>query len=114
MRVARLLERREVERLLARRRLPHRQRHLGREHEVDLLVEDAILLRHGDRDEEDAEDVVAVRLERRPWSWSACTGGGDEPLERARVQRDRGLGEELLPRGVEQVDPARRGPPARG
>ena len=65
--VACLLERCEVEGLLARRRLPHRDRHLGREHEIDLLVEDAILLGHGDRGEQHAEDVVAVRLDRRPW-----------------------------------------------
>jgi hypothetical protein len=37
-----------------------------RDHDVDLLVEDAIILGNGNGDEKDAEDVVAVRLERRP------------------------------------------------
>ena len=66
MGVARLLHLRQVERLPAGWRLAHRQRDVRRQYEVDLLVEDPILLGHGDGDEQHPEDVVAVALERRP------------------------------------------------
>jgi hypothetical protein len=36
-----------------------------RDDDVDLLIEDAILFRRGDCDQEHAEDVVTVRLQRR-------------------------------------------------
>ena len=66
VRLARLLRRSRVERLLARRRLRDRDELLRRHDEVDLLVVEAILARDRDREQEDAEDVVAVRLDARP------------------------------------------------
>ena len=54
-----------VERLLARRRLRDRDEDVERRDEVDLLVVDAILVGNRDRDEEDPEDVVALRLDPR-------------------------------------------------
>ena len=65
VRAARVLGRLRVERLLAGRRLRDRHELLGREDEVDLLVVDAILVGNGDRDEQHADDVVAVRLDPR-------------------------------------------------
>ena len=78
---------------------------VGREHEVDLLVEDSVVLRDGDRDDEDAEDVVAVALEPRTGR-RAHGRVGEQLLERAPVELDRRFADELVPRGVEEVDPA--------
>ena len=104
--VACLLKRSEVKGLFTGRRLPDGDRHLGREHEIDLLVEDAILVWHGDRSEQHAEDVVAVWLDRRPGVLVGVTLG-DEPVDRATVEPDGCLRKQLLPRGIQQVDPAR-------
>ena len=106
VRVAGLLQRADVEGPLARRRLAHGERHLGRQDEVDLLVEDPVFLGDADGDEQHAEDIGAVRLEGRP-RVLVDAGRRDEPLDRARVELDRGLGQHLLARGVQQVDPAR-------
>ena len=46
--------------------LAHGEERVVREDDVDLLVVDAVLLALGDGDEEDAEDVVAMPLQRRP------------------------------------------------
>ena len=51
---------------LARRRLRDRDELLAGRDEVDLLVVDAVLVGDGDRHEEDAEDVLAVRDDPRP------------------------------------------------
>ena len=76
------------------------------EDEVDLLVIDAVLLGHGDGDEEDAEDIVAVSLE----------GGSrlilvlrwrEQPFERGLLELTRSLRAQLLGTRVEQVDPGR-------
>ena len=55
-----------IERLLSRRRLGDRHEGIERRDEIDLLVVHAILVRNGDRDEEDPEDVVALRLDPGP------------------------------------------------
>ena len=55
-----------VEGGFARRCLRDRDEPLARRDEVDLLVIDAILVGDGDRNEEDAEDVCAVRDDPRP------------------------------------------------
>ena len=67
MRVARLLERGEVEGCSPGGVFRTVIVTSGVSDEVDLLVEDAVVLGHGDRGEQHAEDVVAVRLDRRPW-----------------------------------------------
>ena len=45
------------------RRLGDRDEGVERRDEIDLLVVDAILVRNGDRDQEDPQDVVALRLD---------------------------------------------------
>ena len=64
--MARFARRPRIVGVLVRRRLADAQQNVVRHDDVDLLVEDAIVLGDGDRDEEDAEDVVAVRLQGRP------------------------------------------------
>ena len=87
---------------------------LAGEDEVDLLVEDAILLRHGDRHEEHAEDVVAVRLERR--AAARCSTSQRLQTSSARQLHAGMRVSECSSRGrIEQVDPAsRRRPSSRG
>ena len=91
------------------RRLPHRGEHVSSQHDVDLLVEDRVLLGDHDRDEEDPEHVVAVRLQLRS-RIVLVPGGREQLLDRAVVDIAGKLRRELLRSGVEQVDP----PVARG
>ena len=81
------------------------QRHVARQDEIDLLVEEPIFLGHGDRDEQDAEDVVAVTIEGRSRS-GALRRRREQLLERAPMEVDGGLGEKLVARRVEEIDPA--------
>ena len=90
----------------AGRRLAHGHDRVVREHQVDLLVVDAVFFGNRDGDQEDAEDVVAVSLERRPRLVFV--------LRHRFEQIERGLLEilwrgcpELVTARVEQVDPVR-------
>jgi hypothetical protein len=86
------------------RRLAHRDDRLPREDEADLLVVDRVLLGQGDRDEEDAEHVVAVRLQLGTRLVSV-TGRLEKLLQRPIVDALRQVLAKLLGGGVEQVDP---------
>ena len=72
--------------------------------DVDLLVVDAVFRRDGDRDEEDAEDVVAVRLQRRP-RLVVMLRRPQEQLERRVLHLGRELCAQLVLARIEQVDP---------
>ena len=101
----RFLRRRGIERLLARRRLRDRHECVHRRDEVDLLVVEAILGGHLDREQQDPEDVVAVRLDPRAWLVVVLVRCLEQRRERRRVhvlgQRISQLGR----RGVDQIDP---------
>ena len=84
--------------------LAHREEQLPREDEVDLLVEDLVLLGDGDRHEQDAEDVVAVRLELGP-RLVVVTDRLLELLACAVMNVGRKMLLELCRRRVEQIDP---------
>ena len=78
-----------------------------RDHEADLLVVDLVLVGRRAGEQEDAEDVVAVALERRP-RLVVVLG----PVERAArspiSSSSRGaLRAQLLVGRIEQVDPVR-------
>ena len=75
-----------------------------RHDDVDLLVEHSVFLGHGDRDEEDAEDVVAVRLQ----CWTRLvlmTGRRDEQLKCRLLDRPWQLRANLVRGRIDQVDP---------
>jgi hypothetical protein len=87
------------------RRLPHRDEGTLGEYEVELRVVDEILVGDRDRDEEDAEDVVAVALQLRARLVTV--------LRRRQQLREGGcvdaLGKvlpDLVLRRVEEIDPA--------
>ena len=67
-----------------------------RRDEVDLLVVDAILVRDGDRDEEDPQDVVALSLDSRARLVVVHVGCEQGP-ERRRVHA---LGQLVLQLGL--------------
>ena len=93
------------------RRLANRHQALAHGDEVDLLVVDAVLLPDGDRDQEDAEDVVVVALE--PRARLVVVARGLEQLLEGKVVDVPAEGRaELVRVGVEQVDPV--GHPAEG
>ena len=103
---ARVLRRLRVERLLARRRLRDRDELLARRDEVDLLVVDAILVGDGDGEEEDAEDVVAVRLDPRP-RLVVVHVRREQRFERGRVNAPGRCLRSSSSVGSTQVDPPR-------
>ena len=76
------------------------------EHDADLLVVDRVLLGHRSRQQEDAEDVVAVALERRSWL-VVVVRMRDERLDRSVLELARRLLAQLLFARVQQVDPLR-------
>ena len=95
-----------VERLLVRRGLRDRHELLGREDEVDLLVVDAVLVGHRDGDEEDADDVGAVRVDPRP-RLVVVHERREQHRERGRVDvRPGGAPRSSSAVRVDQVDPA--------
>ena len=104
VRAAGLLRRRRVERLLARRRLRHRHRHVHRRDEVDLLVVQAVFGRHLDGKQQDAEHVVAVRLDSRS-RLVVVLMRREERFERRRVDVRGQRVAELGRLRVDQVDP---------
>ena len=104
--LAGLVDGRRVEGLVALRGLAHGQHEVARQDDVDLLVEDLVLARHGNGDEEDAEDVVAVPLEGRP-GLVLVLRGCQQPIEGARVQPLRHLLAELGCVGIDEIDPLR-------
>ena len=85
-------------------RLAHGDEPLARRDDVDLLVEDPILLADADRDEEDAEDVVLVRLDPGP-RLVVVARRREQALERAIVDLRGERPCELGLVGIEQVDP---------
>jgi len=103
---ARGLRRRRIPRgSAALRRLPHGDDHVSGDDEVDLLIEDPLLGGGQHRDEQLAEDVVAVRLELRA-GLVVVECRGEELLQRSLVHVGRQVRLQLVPAGVEQVDPA--------
>ncbi len=74
------------------------------ENEVDLLVVDEIFLRVRDRDQEDAENVVAMRFQLRP-RVVLMTCRGEQLLESSRVDAGWQVSFELGRRRVEEVHP---------
>ena len=106
VRPACVLGRPRVERLFARRGLRHGDELLRRQDEIDLLVVDAVLFRHRDRDQEHANDVVAVRLD--PWARLVVVDERrEQELERRRVELVGEVRSQRVCGGVDQVDPAR-------
>jgi hypothetical protein len=75
-----------------------------RDDQVDLLVVDAVLLGHGDGDEQDAEDVVAVALQRGS-RLVLMLRRREQPFKCCLLEVLRGFRAELLRSRVEQVDP---------
>jgi len=75
-----------------------------RDHEVDLLIEDVVLVGHRHGDEEDAEDVVAVSLERRS-RLVLVLGRRKQALDRRVLELLRRLVAHLLGARIEEVDP---------
>ncbi len=88
------------------RRLPHRQDRVVGDHDVDLLVVDAVLLGNRAGEQEDAEDVVAVALHRRPRLVVVPRVSQDQ-LERRFLELPRRLRSKLVLIGIEEVDPGR-------
>ncbi len=101
--VADALDRRRVERPPVDRRLAHREDPVVRQHEAELLVVDAVLLRHGDRGDEVTEDVVAVAFDHG--SGRLVGRGCGELGHRARMQVGRRALQQLVLRRIEEVDP---------
>ena len=95
-----------VEGMLARRRLHDRDELLVRRDEVDLLVVDAILFGDGDRQQEDPEDVVVVRLDPRARLVGVHVRR-EQRCERRRVDRVRQVAHQLLLARVDELEPAR-------
>ena len=96
------------ERLPAARGLADSHDPAPRDHEVDLLVEDEVLLGHGDRHQQDPDDVAAVASDAGADARSVLLRGAQKLLDglgpdvaRQRVAKSRFV-------GVEQVGP--RGP----
>jgi len=82
-----------------------------RDDDVDLLVEDAVLVGHCDGYEEDSEDVVTVRLQRRAWL-VRMLGRREQESESRLLHRLRKLLPKLFFGRIDQVDPlghSRRG-----
>ncbi len=103
---ARLLGRSGVERLFARRRLRDRDELIDRHHEVDLLVVQTILVYDLDREQEDAEDVVAVRVDARP-RLVVVDVRCEQRRERGRRDPVGHGRSQLLFGRIDEVDPAR-------
>ncbi len=100
------LRRLRVERLLAGRRLRDRDEPLGRRDHVDLLVVDAVFSRDDDREQEDAEDVVAVRLDPRA-RFVVVDVRGEQRGARRGVDVLRQLCLQFLFGRIDEVDPPR-------
>jgi hypothetical protein len=107
---ASLVDAGRVERLSTVRRLARGQHELARQDQVDLLVVDAVFVPHRDRNEEDAEDVVAVTLEGRP-RLVLVLCRREQPVEGTRMEPLRRLLAQLCFVGIDEVDPpGRHGP----
>ncbi len=104
VRPAGLLRRLGVERLLAGRSLGDGDEDVRRRDEVDLLVVDAVLVRDGDRHEEDAEHVAALGGDARPWLVVVHVRR-EQRLEGRRMHLLRQGLVQLRGRRVDQVDP---------
>ena len=79
-----------------------------RDDDVDLLVEDAVLLGHDDRDEEDPEDVVPVALKGRA-RLVVMLRRREQEVERGSLNA---LGQpcpQLIRGRIDQVDPLGHG-----
>ena len=101
---ARFLRRPRVERPLSGRRLRDRDEDVGRRDQVDLLVVDPVFVLDCDRDQEDAEYVGAVRLQSRS-GLVVLSVRGEQRRQRRGVDVRREVRLELVPRGVDQIDP---------
>ncbi len=106
VRLARLLRRLRVERLLSGGRLRDGDERVAGDDEVDLLVVEPVLRRHLDRQQQDPEHVIAVRLDARA-RLVVVDVRLEERGDRGRVDALRKVRAQLVFGRVDEVDPLR-------